>query len=209
MKFFTKQNLKKSKGMKFILALTFLLALNLKSQVVITNTVTWTTGWCNICGPQTGNYACAQGSGSGNWNNGIRTFATAIPPGNVVTGVCVTVNKVDCGLTNLCVNINGVLIGCQNVPPGTNCQCGTCWPMTFCQTFPCPTGLPNFVLNGNNQIQLVNTGNLCVNNAVITLTYMTCCPTPTILATANPASVCPGKSSTLTASGAGIGGTYT
>src|SRR6266513_2905615 len=73
-----------------------------KAQVIITNTVTWTSGWCNICGLTNGNYACAQGSGSPNWNAGIRTFVAPALPGQVVTGVCVTVNKVDCGLSNLC-----------------------------------------------------------------------------------------------------------
>jgi gliding motility-associated-like protein len=179
------------------------------SQAVVQTTVNWTTGWCNICGPTTGNYACAQGSGSGNWNNGIRTFSVSIPAGNIVTGVCVQVNKVDCGLTNLCVNINNQQIQCMNVAPGTNCGCGTCWPQTFCNSYSCPNGLPNFNYNGTNTLQLINTGNLCVNNAVITLTYQVCCIQPTVTAVASSTAICTGQSSTITANGAGPGGTYT
>lgn len=43
---------------------------------------------------------------------------------------------------------------------------------------------------------------------VITYMYV-CCIQPTITAVANPTSICIGQSSTLTAGGAGIGGTYT
>ena len=202
--------IKKFRNFIFFFSCFLLIGNSSKSQVtIITNTVTWTTGWCNICGPTVGNYACAAGSGSPMWNAGIRTFTAPAIPGQVVTGVCVTVNKVDCGLTNLCVTLNGINIQCIPTPPGTNCNCGACWPQTFCNNFPCPTGIPGFVYGGLNQIQLINTGNLCVNNAVITLTYQTCCLAPTITAVANPTSVCAGFPSTLSASGAGIGGTYT
>src|ERR1035437_4554583 len=193
---------------KLLTSLFVILSIYSYSQAVVTTTVTWTTGWCNICGPMTGNYACAQGSGSPMWGAGIRTFVDPVPAGNVVTGVCVTVNKVDCGLTNLCVTMNAVPIQCIPTPPGTNCSCGACWPQTFCNSFPCPTGIPNYVYGGVNQIQLINTGNLCVNNAVITLTYQMCCPTPTIIPSATPSVICQGQSSTLSATGAGVGGTY-
>ncbi|MBK9282942.1 MAG: gliding motility-associated C-terminal domain-containing protein [Sphingobacteriaceae bacterium] len=197
--------------MKKILLVIFTLLLfagTSKAQGVITNTVTWTSGWCNICGPQTGNYSCnPPWSGSGNWNNGTRTFVTNVPPGNIISGVCVTVNKVNCGYTNLCVVINGNTIQCLP-PAGGNCACGSCWPQTFCNTYPCPTGLPNFVNQGTNTITLINVGTICVNSAVITLTYQTCCPTPTITVAGNTA-ICSGQSTSLTAAGAGIGGTYT
>lgn len=195
-----------------IFAATLLIANGFFSQGTYTSpNLTWTTGWCNICGPTTGNYACnPPWSGSGTWNNGMRTFVTAIPAGQVVTNVCVQVNKVNCGYTNLCVNINGVLINCAPPTPAGNCGCGTCWPETYCATFPCPTGLPGFINNGTNTVQLVQSGgDICVNYAVVTLTYAMCCQVPTITAVANPTAICLGKTSTLTASGAGIGGTYT
>jgi gliding motility-associated-like protein len=178
-----------------------------KSQVsVFTTTLTWTTGWCNICGPQTGNYACnPPWSGSGTWNNGIRTFVTAIPPGQVVTAVCVTINKVNCGYTNLCVSINGVTIGCQPPTPPGNCSCGACFPETFCANYPCPTGLAGFVNNGTNTLQLGlpgNQGPICVNNAIVTLSYQACCPSPTLAVTGNTA-ICSGQTTTLTASPTG------
>jgi len=200
------------KGLFLLLFCMSLFAGKMLSQNIITNTVTYTSGWCNICGPQTGNYACnPPWSGSGTWNNGIRTFNTNIPPGNIVSGVCVVVNKVNCGYTNLCVVINGQTIQCLP-PAGGNCQCGTCWPQTFCAQFPCPNGLTPFNNTGTNTLQLVlpggNQGPICVNNAIITLTYQTCCPTPTISASGNTA-ICSGQTTTLTATGAGVGGTYT
>jgi len=149
----------------------------------VTVTVFWTTGWCNICGPQTGNYSCnPPWSGSGQWNNGIRTFADPVPAGNVITDVSIIVNKVNCGYTNLCVNLNGTLIQCLP-PAGGNCGCGTCWPQTYVNTFACPNGIPNWNYGGINQVQLVNTGTICVNNAVITLTYEPCCQPPVMTST--------------------------
>ena len=64
--FFKSLDLKKlKKGILFI-SCFFLLAFAGHSQAVVTTTVTWTTGWCNICGPQVGNYACnPPWSGSG------------------------------------------------------------------------------------------------------------------------------------------------
>jgi hypothetical protein len=59
--------------MRFLLLI--LIPILFKAQTISTVTVTWSTGWCNICGPTTGNYACESGSGSGNWNNGVRTFS--------------------------------------------------------------------------------------------------------------------------------------
>lgn len=198
------------KKLLLTLALVFTLSV-IQSQTIITNTVTWTSGWCNICGPQTGNYACnPPWSGSGTWNNGIRTFTTNIPAGNIVSGICVTVNKVNCGYTNLCVVINGVTVGCQPPTPPGNCNCGACFPETFCANYPCPTGLPGFVNNGTNTLQLVlpgNQGPICVNNAIITLTYQTCCPVPTLSVLGNTV-ICSGQTTTLTGTGAGPGGTY-
>lgn len=197
---------------KFLLVFALVFVSFLHSQTTtITSTVNWTSGWCNICGPQTGNYACnPPWSGSGNWNNGIRTFTTNIPAGQIVSGVCVTVNKVNCGYTNLCVVINGQTIQCLP-PAGGNCSCGTCWPQTFCANYPCPTGLPNFVNQGTNTLQLVlpgNQGPICVNNAVISLSYQPCCPTPTLSVSGNTV-ICSGQTTTLTGTGAGVGGTYT
>lgn len=52
----------------------------------------------------------------------------------------------------------------------------------------------------------LNAANLLSN----ILTYMyVCCTQPTITAVASPTAICAGKTTTLTASGAGIGGTYT
>jgi len=52
----------------------------------------------------------------------------------------------------------------------------------------------------------VNAANLLAN--ILTYLYV-CCTQPTITAVANPTSVCAGQPVTVTASGAGIGGTYT
>lgn len=132
-----------------------------------TVTVTWSTGWCSICNGNTGNYSCdPPWSGSGMWNNGIRTFADPVPPGNIVTSVSIVVEKVNCGYTNLCVTLNGAPVQCL-APVGGNCGCGTCWPQTFTNTWPCPTGAPNYVYGGINQIQLINTGTICVSSCQV------------------------------------------
>jgi len=143
------------------------------SQTTTTVTVFWTTGWCSICGPTVGNYACASGSGSGQWNAGIRTFFDPVPAaGNTVCNVDVTVNKVDCGLTNLCVLLNGNSLGCLPPTVGSNCSCGACWPLFYSKP-ECP--FTGYVYGGINTIDLNNVGNLCVNNCVIDITYSTTC----------------------------------
>ncbi|CAG0998062.1 immune inhibitor A [Flavobacteriales bacterium] len=158
-----------------------------------TVTVTWSTGWCSICNGNTGNYSCdPPWSGSGMWNNGIRTFADPVPPGNIVTSVSIVVEKVNCGYTNLCVTLNGAPVQCL-APVGGNCGCGTCWPQTFTNTWPCPTGAPNYVYGGINQIQLINTGTICVSSAIITICYQPCCPPPPAIPNMNgPTTVCEG-----------------
>lgn len=149
------------------LIITLLIIVNsLVAQTISTTTVTWSTGWCNICGPTTGNYACETGSGSGNWNNGVRTFMDPTPVGHSICAVYVQVNKVDCGLTSMCVLLNGVTIQCQPVGVGSNCSCGACWPQTY-QMTQCP--FPSYIKGGINTLDLNPVGNLCVSSAVITL----------------------------------------
>lgn len=155
-----------------LIALNAFWSFQASSQATVTVTVFWTTGWCNICGPTTGNYACAIGSGSGNWNAGIRTFADPVPAGETVCQVDVTVNKVDCGLTNLCVLLNGNSLGCLPPTVGSNCSCGACWPLFYSKA-ECPFG--SYVYGGINTIDLNNVGNLCVNNCVIDITYSSSC----------------------------------
>ena len=151
---------------RLILIIGLFLGVKLPAQTISTSTVFWTTGGCSICGPTIGNYACQSGSGSGNWNAGTRTFLDPSPAGHTICAIQVVVNKVDCGLTNLCVSLNGALIQCIPTPLGTNCNCGACWPQTF-QRQTCP--FPNYVKGGINSLVLNPTGNLCVNSAVITV----------------------------------------
>ena len=163
---------------KLLLILTLFLSLNFISQTISTSTVFWTTGWCNICGPTTGNYACASGSGSGNWNAGVRTFLDPVPSGHIVCAISVEVNKVDCGLTSMCVLLNGINVQCQNVGVGTNCNCGACWPQTYARNL-CP--FTSYVYGGINTLDLNPVGNLCVNNAVITIFSNPNCVGPCII----------------------------
>ena len=161
-----------------ILILAFGLSFISLSQTISTATVFWTTGWCNICGPVTGNYACAAGSGSPMWNNGVATFVDPSPVGHSICAVQVVVNKVDCGLTNLCVLLNGITVQCLPVGVGTDCGCGNCWPQTFTKS-QCP--FPSYVKNGVNTLDLNETGNLCVNNCVITVFSNPNCSGPCVL----------------------------
>ncbi len=145
---------------------------NLKAQAVVNTSVFWTTGWCTICNNiNSGQYACAQGSGSPMWNNGQRTFTDPVPAGNQVTQVCATVNYVCCGLTSMTVVLNGVTVGTFNVPTGCNCSCGNCYTGTVCITNP-----PVYNYGGNNTIQVVNNGgNTCVNSVQLAITYQQAC----------------------------------
>lgn len=151
------------------------LALKVHAQTVVNTSVFWTTGWCTICNNiNSGQYACASGSGSPMWNNGQRTFTDPVPAGNQVTQVCATVNYVCCGLTSMTVRLNGVTIGTFPVPTGCNCNCGNCYTGTVCITNP-----PGYVYGGANTIQVVNNGgNTCVNSVQVAITYQQVCNTP-------------------------------
>lgn len=160
---------------KLILIVGLLLGVKLPAQTISTTTVNWTTGWCNICGPTTGNYACWSGSGSGNW--GPRTFVDPSPATHSVCSIQIEVDKVDCGMTNMCVLINATTVQCLPVGFGTNCNCGACWPQ-FYQLTQCP--FPGYIKNGTNTITLNPVGNVCVSRAIITVFSNPTCTNPCI-----------------------------
>lgn len=162
--------------MRFLLLI--LIPILFKAQTVSTVTVTWSTGWCNICGPTTGNYACESGSGSGNWNNGVRTFMDPTPINHTICGVSIEVQKVDCGITSMCVLLNTATVQCQPITLGSNCSCGSCWPQTY-QRVQCP--FPNYVKGGMNTLDLNPVGNVCVSSAIITIYSNTSCVSPCIM----------------------------
>lgn len=165
-----------SKFQKIVLIIGLFLGVRLPAQTISTTTVNWTTGWCNICGPTTGNYACQSGSGSGNW--GPRTFIDPSPANHTICSIMVEVDKVDCGMTNMCVSINATNVQCLNVGAGTNCNCGACWPQ-FYQLTQCP--FPGYIKNGTNTITLNPVGNVCVSQAIITIYSNPTCISPCIV----------------------------
>ncbi|MCH8318839.1 MAG: T9SS type A sorting domain-containing protein [Bacteroidetes bacterium] len=153
----------------FITALiTFLIPFTVYSQSD-TVIVQWSTSWGSICGGPTGNYACnPPWTGSGDWNNGIRTFTDPIPPGNIVTKVEVTVFKVDCGLNTLTTELNGQLISTECC--SGDCLDGSCWPTYHVRTE--AAGFPGYVYGGMNTFQLIpDTTDVCVDRAEIILYY--------------------------------------
>ena len=173
------------------------------SQTACTN-VYWTSGWCTMCSGSS--YSCnPPWSGSGNWNNGIRNFSDPIPGGNVITSVSVTVNQADCGYGTLCVYINGVLLQCK--PAYGNCNCGSCWPMTFTYS----GALPGYNYGGTNSIQLTISGGsgiqaICVSSANICFNYAPSCVqsgAPSS-ASASPNPTC-GGATTLSVAGGSLG----
>ncbi|MCH8330523.1 MAG: SprB repeat-containing protein, partial [Bacteroidetes bacterium] len=133
--------------------------------------VSWSTGHCNICGGPNGNYACAQGSGSPQWNAGVRSFVDPIPFGNVIVSVSVRVDKVNCGISSLGAKINAEAVQTVGINTG-NCACGACFPTTLSRIHNYPT----YNYGGANTVDLDNIGNLCVKQAVITFNYVTACP---------------------------------
>lgn len=172
---FTGRNSKTNQ--KNILASLFLAFVLLLPFVGISQTacrtVSWSSGWCTICGGSS--YACnPPWSGSGNWNNGIRNFTDPIPGGNNMTSVCVTVRKADCGYGSLCVSINGFTLQCK--PPIGDCWCGNCWPQTYCFT----GVVPGYNYGGTNSIQITISGGggyqaVCVTDANICFNYAPSC----------------------------------
>ncbi len=194
--------------LKNILAFLFLLLALLlphvgNSQTACT-TVSWSSGWCTICGGSS--YACnPPWSGSGNWNNGIRNFTNPIPAGNTMTSVCVTVRKADCGYGTLCVFINGFLIQCK--PPIGDCWCGNCWPQTYCFT----GVVPGYNYGGTNSLQITISGGggyqaVCVTDANICFTYAPSCiqSVAPSSASASPNPTC-GGATTLSVGGGSLG----
>lgn len=145
-------------------------------QTTVNSSVFWTTGWCTICNTiNGGQYACASGSGSPQWNNGQRNFTDPVPTGNNVTQFCATVNYVCCGLTSITVRLNGTTVGTFAVPGGCNCNCGNCYSGTIC--FTPPAGVYNY--GGQNTVQVVNNGgNICVNSVQMAITYQQACNVP-------------------------------
>lgn len=192
-------------GKRIILSsLALLLYSSVFSQSAST-TVYWSSGWCTICSGST--YSCnPPWSGSGNWNNGIRCFSDPIPAGNVITGVCVTVYKSDCGYNNMCTTINGQSVQCLT-SPGYHCVCGTCDPQTFCKS----GALAGYNYGGSNCLQLSISGGyyeqaVCVSSATITFTYAPACTQSTapVSASASPSTTC-GGATTLSVGGGSLG----
>ena len=195
----------KWKNILFSLFLAFVLLLPFvgKSQSAC-RTVSWSSGWCTICGGSA--YACnPPWSGSGNWNNGIRNFTDPIPGGNNMTSVCVTVRKADCGYGTLCVFINGFLLQCK--PPVGDCWCGNCWPQTYCYSGP----LPGYNYGGTNSVQITISGGsgyqaVCVTDANICFNYAPSCiqSSAPSFASASSNPTC-GGSTTLSVGGGSLG----
>src|SRR5215467_3217427 len=119
-------------------------------------TVSWNGGQaaldqstCTVCGTD---YACADGTG--NWNNGTKTFTDPTPPGSLVTSVTLSVFDVGCGTTaqTVSVELNGTTIG--SFTDGTGCLCGTCDP-THTLTLNNAGGIPGYKNNGQTNTILV------------------------------------------------------
>ena len=129
-------------------------------------TVSWSGGWCSICEGNispNNNYSCQTGSGSFNWNNGQRNFNDPLPANSLVSRIDVKVNKVNCGLNNICVQLNGQQISCTNTTG--NCGCFNCFPTCHSNTN------VNYNYGGSNTIKLIPNGNVCVHTAEITIHY--------------------------------------
>ena len=140
------------------------------SQFVI-DTVSWggSGTWCSICDGDSGNYACSDCTwGCPGWNNGQKSFTDAVPFGNIVTTVSVTVYYVSCGLDSMTIELNAVIIDIA-LAPGDSCVCGGCDTLYISKTFSC--GLPGYNYGGNNTIKLIPDGTACVSEAIITLYY--------------------------------------
>ncbi|MES2285610.1 MAG: PKD-like domain-containing protein [Bacteroidota bacterium] len=193
------KNILASLFLAFVLLLPFVGT----SQTACTS-VSWSSGWCTICGGSS--YACnPPWSGSGNWNNGIRNFGDPIPGGNNMTSVCVTVRKADCGYGTLCVSINGFTLQC--LPPIGDCWCGNCWPQSYCFS----GAVPGYNYGGTNSVQITISGGdsyqaVCVTDASICFNYAPSCiqsGAPSF-ASASPNPTC-GGSTTLSVGGGSLG----
>lgn len=162
--------------MKFLLLSIVVVFLTIQAEAGVTNhLLSWGGGWCTICDgdvPLNHNYACSNNHGT--WNEGQHIFVDAVPAGNIVTGVKITLRGVwDCtGLPNSDVRVE--LQG-NEVEAKTlfgQCQCKTCDPEAVFE-WTDTTCFPDYAYGGaNNLIQIIVTsGTICVEEALIEITY--------------------------------------
>lgn len=139
---------------------------------------------CPVCGFT--DYACS--NNFGNWNNGIKTFANPVPPGNIVTGIKIDVYTTgDCDASNTVrtLQLNSQTVGTYINNIG-NCSCNTC--NVFTVTDNNPNGLSYYNYSLTNTLQLlVSNGFDCVDRIEVELTYI---PARSIEITLNTLNVC-------------------
>jgi len=148
---------------------------NLNAQTA-TTTITYSgfqaCGGCTVCGAD---YWCFNTTSSWCGNTaacGTQNFVDPVPPGNIVTNIAISYYSAQCQGGSLTATINGNTFPTVNEGnPGCPCSslpCGT--SATTGQTFPC--GVPGYNYGGNNSFQLCTGQGVCINRAVLTMTYV-------------------------------------
>ena len=149
--------------------------LNPDSNGLLIDTVTWSGGWCSICGGLTGNYACNPPfSGSQNWNNGERSFVDKVPAGNKVIRVTVNIFWMgSVGTSSLTVSLNETIIG--TTPYSNTLACGGCNvnTLSFSPVDSCSYEFVPYNYGATNILSLDMNGgsSVCASKALIILEY--------------------------------------
>jgi len=148
----------------------------------ITKSVTlyWSGGipQCSNCGSP-GQYACS--GGIGKWNNGTQVFRDPSPDRgqtHVLTSVTALVYaSVSCTAANsrtmLMLTLNDQVIDVKTNTSSNMCQCNTCdGAIPFASNI-FSGGVPNYIYNGLNNVQLrvVDNNFVCVNRIELTLSF--------------------------------------
>ena len=128
-------------------------------------------GGCTVCGAD---YWCFNTMSSYCGNTaacGTQTFMDPVPAGNIVTNISISYYSGQCSGGSLTATINGnafptVFEGstgcpCSAMPCGTSATTGS--------TFPC--GVPAYNYGALNNFQMCTGSDVCINAAVLTLTY--------------------------------------
>jgi MYXO-CTERM domain-containing protein len=132
-----------------------------------TVTVSWTGGFCEFCPGQGIHYTC---NSEGNWNGGLMTFMDPVPGGSFVTKIDVAALML-CVVGNTTVSVQGTVVQTPNL--NQECSCDSCPATTPFSSAVMPLGWPGYNYGGMNTIvfDVDPALTLCIDNAVITLTW--------------------------------------
>ncbi len=142
------------------------------ASVTINYTGFQACGGCTVCGQD---YWCFNTLSSWCGNTaacGTQSFTDPVPPGNIITNISINYFSGQCNGGSLTATINGSTFPTVNEGSlGCPCSSNPCGVAASTgSTFPC--GIPSYNYGASNNFQLCTGADVCVNNAVLTMTYV-------------------------------------